>query len=530
MNIDKNEFFKEAVLRICGNLKIEEAMSDCLDYIQDYMPVKMMYMQMYEHDLGAMRTIAEATPLSSKKLDIITPLPQQAKEAFEQWEPNNLPEVLMLNKPLNQPVSKAMLQFHDIGISPILVMALMFEKSTFEQPVLINEIKIGQSKRMLKRGKALGSLILVGDADYNKEHVELFKILKKPFTITMSNAIQHKKLLEIKEILENDNQYLEKELYHFTKGTIIGENNGLKKTIEMARQVAITDSPVLLNGETGVGKDIIANAIHQLSSRKNGPLIIVNCGAIPGSLIDSELFGHEKGAFTGAETMKKGKFERAHKGTIFLDEVGELPLLAQVKLLRVLQNKEIERVGGVSTITVDIRIITATNRNLEEMIKENIFREDLWFRLNVFPITIPPLRKRKQDIPLLINYFIKKKTKELKLIETPKLKPDSMYKLMIYSWPGNVRELENIIERSLILRVDGYIDPADLINIKKPDTDTSVKLDDVVKGHILKILEQTNGKIHGPKGVAEILGMNANTLRGRMDKLGIDYKKYEIKG
>jgi len=394
MIVDTNEFFKEAVSKICGNLEIDKAMAECLNYNQSFMPTKIMYLQMYEHDLGSMRTIAEATSTDSRILNVLTPLPPPALEAFEQWEPNNLPEVLMINEPQSQPVAKSMLQFHNIGNSPILVMALMFDSNVFDLPISIDEVKIGQSRKMLKKGKALGSLILVGNSLFNREHADLFGLLKKPFTITLSNAIQHQKLMELKEILENDNKLLEKELYHLPDGDIIGEKNGLVQTMEMVRQVASTDSPVLLNGETGVGKDLIANAIHQLSGRKDGPLVIVNCGAIPDSLIDSELFGHEKGAFTGAETMKRGRFERAHKGTIFLDEVGELPLLAQVKLLRVLQNKEIDRVGGVSTIPIDIRIITATNRNLEEMIEENIFREDLWFRLNVFPIRIPPLRER----------------------------------------------------------------------------------------------------------------------------------------
>jgi len=205
-----------------------------------------------------------------------------------------------------------------------------------------------------------------------------------------------------------------------------------------------------LLGETGTGKEVFANAIHYSSPRKNGPFIKVNCGAIPETLLDSELFGHEKGAFTGAVSQKRGRFERANKGTIFLDEIGELPAPAQVRLLRVLQTKEIERVGGATSIPVDVRIISATNRNLQEMIASGRFREDLWFRLNVFPIMIPPLRQRREDIPALVHHLIERKSKELKLTGRPVLAPGAIDRLMAHEWPGNVRELENMIERSLI--------------------------------------------------------------------------------
>ena len=218
----------------------------------------------------------------------------------------------------------------------------------------------------------------------------------------------------------------------------------------MVRLVASLNSPVLLLGETGVGKEVIANAIHYSSPRKDGPFIKVNCGAIPDTLIDSELFGHEEGAFTGATTKKRGRFERAHKGTILLDEIGELPPPAQIRLLRVIQNKEVERVGGTKPIPVDIRVIAATHRNLKEMVSKNEFREDLWFRLNVFPITIPPLRERKEDIHALVQHFAERKSKELKFHTVPTLATGAIDRLKSYHWPGNVRELENVVERALI--------------------------------------------------------------------------------
>jgi transcriptional regulator with GAF, ATPase, and Fis domain len=300
--------------------------------------------------------------------------------------------------------------------------------------------------------------------------------------------------------------------------------------MQMVQQVAALDSPVLLLGETGAGKDIIANAIHYSSTRRDAPFISVNCGAIPETLIDSELFGHERGAFTGALSQKRGRFERADKGTIFLDEIGELPPPAQVRLLKVLQSKEIERVGGAKTIFLDIRVIAATNRNLEAMVKASQFREDLWFRLNVFPIWIPPLRERKPDIPALVQHFVDLKTRELKLPAIPTLAPGAIDRLMEYRWPGNVRELQNVVERALILNPDGPL-AFDHLDLAGPFQDSVIpeqdgepaKLDDVVSRHIHRVLTIADGKIHGPGGAAELLGVNPSTLRNRMNKLGIEY-------
>jgi transcriptional regulator with GAF, ATPase, and Fis domain len=287
----------------------------------------------------------------------------------------------------------------------------------------------------------------------------------------------------------------------------------------------------LLLGETGVGKDVIANAIHYSSPRKDGPLVKVNCGAIPETLLDSELFGHEKGAFTGAISQKRGRFERANHGTIFLDEIGELPPQAQVRMLRVLQDKEIERVGGTSSISLDIRLIAATNRNLEEMVKEKRFREDLWFRLNVFPIRIPPLRERKEDIPALVRHFVGRKSRELKLAASPPLARGVIDQLLAYHWPGNARELENVVERALILSKGEPLTFDDLLGGKfgdrppisgEPQTQ-SLNLDEVISAHICRVLEMTKGKVHGKGGAAEVLGINPSTLRNRMNQLGIPY-------
>jgi transcriptional regulator with GAF, ATPase, and Fis domain len=314
---------------------------------------------------------------------------------------------------------------------------------------------------------------------------------------------------------------------------MVGADSGLKQVMNMVRQVAPVTSPVLLVGETGVGKEVIANAILNRSNRKDKPFIKVNGGAIPENLIDSELFGHEKGAFTGAIAQKRGRFERADKGTIFLDEIGDLHLQAQTRLLRVIQQKEIERVGGIRPIPVDVRIIAATHRDLEEMIDEGRFREDLWFRLNIFPIMIPPLRQRKDDIPGLVHHFIERKSKELKIHSLPKVLPESMERLKAYHWPGNVRELENLVERALIqcrgkedgrtLTFDHFLYPA-----KKGERDADthkpyelLSFDVALSRHIRKALQLTHGKIYGKDGAARLLEINPNTLRSKMKKMGI---------
>jgi len=323
------------------------------------------------------------------------------------------------------------------------------------------------------------------------------------------------------------------------KMSIIGKSFGLKAVMEMADMVSRSDSPVLLMGETGTGKDIIANAIHYSSQRKEGPFIKVNCGAIPENLIDSELFGHDKGAFTGALHTKHGRFERANGGTILLDEIGELPPQAQVRLLRVLQHMEIERVGGTRVIPVDVRIISASNRNLEEMVRDNRFREDLWFRLNVFPIMVPPLRRRVEDIPSFVHYFLEEKSKELKLPGAPVLAPGALERLKTYRWPGNVRELENVIERELILSqttTPGRSLTFQQLHFTPPEHEKTVpggrntellRLDEVLTVHFGHVLELTNGKIYGPGGAADLLDIHPDTFRNKLRKLGIPFgRKY----
>lgn len=308
--------------------------------------------------------------------------------------------------------------------------------------------------------------------------------------------------------------------FRYPAGDIVHRSRRMKEVLAKVEQVAATNATVLLCGETGTGKEIIASAIHEISARSHRPMVRVNCGAIPSALLESEMFGREKGAYTGALSRQIGRFELAHGSTIFLDEITEIPLEVQVKLLRVLQEKQFERLGDPKTITVDVRIIAATNRNFEAAVETGKFREDLYYRINVFPIEMPPLRERPEDIPLLVWSFVEEfSTSYGKKVES--ISEESMNALMEYSWPGNVRELRNAIERSMILMNSPQLS-IDALKTGASFTTTELHtLRDVEIQHIRKILERTAWKIRGKNGAAEILGMKPTTLETRMSKLGI---------
>jgi transcriptional regulator with GAF, ATPase, and Fis domain len=504
--MEKNEFFREATMAICGNLEIENALFSCLQVLKKIMPVDHIFLQHFDPEYNAMRSIAAANSTGSKKLDLLTPLSEEARVSIKRPQLPLLDKIYIFEDPAKYAISREMLAFHGVPCTSLMVMLLVSNDQTLGNVVVCTE----------------------GEEKYSKEHAKFLSLLNEPFLIAFSNTLEHRQVLKLKDLLMDDNRYLQGELRRLSGEEIVGANFGLRDVMEQVRQVAPMDSPVLLLGETGVGKDVIANALHYSSPRKNGPFITVNCGAIPDTLIDSELFGHEKGAFTGAMSQKRGRFERADKGTIFLDEIAELPLLSQTRLLHVLHNRTIERVGGTKTISLDIRIIAATNQNLKDRVKNNQFREDLWFRLNVFPITIPPLRERKTDIPALLQHFLSQKSKQLKLVAIPEISPSTIDILTGYDWPGNVRELENIVERTLILDRDG---PLRFDHLKADGGETRqqlsegpndiVNLDESIINHIQKILDRTKGKIHGPGGAADLLGINPSTLRNRMKKLGI---------
>ncbi len=339
---------------------------------------------------------------------------------------------------------------------------------------------------------------------------------------------------QLKDQFQKENVYLREyvELRHEFED-IIGHSDEIKYVLFKIQQVAPTDASVLIQGETGTGKELVARAIHNASPRKDRPIVKINCAALPANLIESELFGHEKGAFTGAQTRKIGRFELADGATLFLDEIGELPLELQVKLLRVLQEGEFERLGSSQTRKVDVRIIAATNRNLKAEVQNGTFREDLWYRLNVFPITVPPLRQRKSDIALLVNFFVDQANRKLgRIVKT--ISPQTLQALENYYWPGNVRELANVVERALINSNGTVLQLADKLDseLQLPVNGNGnghhkplSKLEDVERDHIVAVLDACEWRIEGPSGAAEVLALNSSTLRSRMNKLGIKRPK-----
>jgi PAS domain S-box-containing protein len=344
------------------------------------------------------------------------------------------------------------------------------------------------------------------------------------YTRTMFLDITEKVLMEQEKArLEAANLYLQEEIktaHNFEE--IIGTSAAIRKVLQAVEKVAATDATVLVTGETGTGKELIARAIHNLSTRKRGVLVKVNCAAIPAGLIESELFGHEKGAFTGALMRKVGRFELADNATIFLDEVGEIPVELQTKLLRVLQEGEFERLGSTRTLKVNVRVIAATNRDLEQEVREGRFRSDLYYRLKVFPITLPALRDRVQDIPLLVSYFVKKCAAAMgKKVES--VPAAAMEMLKSYAWPGNIRELEHVIERAVILSQGPELELGDWMpkGVASTGNGSAATLEEVERAHILEVLTQTNWRVSGEKGAARILGLNPTTLEARMKKLGI---------
>jgi len=362
-----------------------------------------------------------------------------------------------------------------------------------------------------------------------KDHLE--ELVEERTTELQREIAEHKRteqklqtslteIQRLKEQLQAENIYLREEIrleHNFDE--IIGQDEGLKHVLFKVEQVASTDTTVLILGETGTGKELIARAIHHSSPRKDRPLVKVNCAALPAHLIESELFGHEKGAFTGATTKQIGRFELADGASIFLDEIGELPLELQSKLLMVLQDGEFGRLGSPRTIRVDVRVIAATNRDLETEVHAGRFRQDLYYRLNVYPLSVPPLRERPDDIPLLVQVFVQKFSKKLGK-PIARIPQKAMSALQHYAWPGNVRELENVIERAVITTQD------ETLRVELPKTSTLTiekhkTLEEMERDHILHILEETNWKINGEDGAAHLLGLHPSTLRFRMQKLGI---------
>ena len=390
-----------------------------------------------------------------------------------------------------------------------------------------------------------GVLVLLARAPrhFTVEHEALVESLLEPLAVALANDSRLHELTRLREALEADKRALLSRLERQdVSDAIVGSESGLRTVIERVEQVAPTDAPVLIFGETGTGKEVIARAIHKRSRRATGPVVRVNCGALPPGLVDSELFGHERGSFTGALTARQGVFERADGGTLFLDEIGELPLDAQVRLLRILQDGTFERVGGQRTLSVDVRVVAATHRDLQDMVRKKTFREDLWYRIGIFPIRLPPLRERIEDIPALAAHFAWRAGSRLGGIPLVP-SPSDIDLLVSYPWPGNVRELASVIERAAILGGGRRLDVAGALGVAGQPTAAQhdeadvpipighdgggpLPLDAAMTRHIARALEATQGRIEGPRGAAALLGINPHTLRARMRKLGLDWTRY----
>ncbi|MBO0861150.1 MAG: sigma 54-interacting transcriptional regulator [Chloracidobacterium sp.] len=383
------------------------------------------------------------------------------------------------------------------------------------------------------RGKGIGFLVFsrIKPDQFTPEQMTILLDMSRAVAVAVANALANEEIARLRDQLEAENLALRDQLSRVTKfEEMVGDSPSLRRALEAVEQVAATDATVLITGETGTGKELVARAIHQRSHRAWGPLVKFNCAAIPETLLASELFGHERGAFTGASSRRKGRFEQAHGGTLFLDEIGELPPELQVMLLRVLQEREFERLGGSDSIRVDVRIVAATNRDLAEDVRARRFRGDLYYRLNVFPLRLPPLRERPEDIPLLAAHFAAKHGARFGRIVN-RIERRSLKLLESHHWPGNVRELENVIERAIILSRDG------VLRIERdalPNADLAGNIDERLRGREREAIEMalraSHGRVSGPKGAARALGLAPSTLDLRIKSLGIDKFQYRKTG
>jgi formate hydrogenlyase transcriptional activator len=413
----------------------------------------------------------------------------------------------------------------DHGV-PLITFDMRNPPPFLEHPALVQGgLRSAVSVPMSVKGKIIGTLH-VGSrvcGAYGADEASLLLAIAEQVGLAIENLLAYEEIAALKARLEEENVYLQEEVRtEAAFGDVIGESPQILAVLAGVRKVAKTDSTVLVTGETGTGKELIVRAIHDLSRRKDKLLVKVNCAALPAGVIESELFGHERGAFTGALTRKVGRFELANRGTLFLDEVGDLPLELQAKLLRVLQEGEFERVGGTQTLKVDVRLIAATNRDLERAVSVGQFRADLYYRLNVFPIVIPPLRKRLQDVPRLARHFAMLYASKMGKNVGP-LNADVLERLAAYAWPGNVRELQNVIERAVILSPNGRFELGDFAAAPAAGSPKSEarSLEDVERQHIVAVLEETGWRVSGDRGAATILGLKRTTLEARMKKLGI---------
>lgn len=514
MKIDEEKFVSEARKCLYSSMEIDKSLFALFNYLKKYLPLNLLATPVFDIRSKSLRYLALATEKGGLFAAISFEVSMESAKHL--WGIRD--QISIFDQPNQIPVIEELRAF-------------FFKNPYFDLSENFSTLAIPlQSIYPVYGGLAL---IASGENRYNRNHVHLVKLLEKPSAKAISNLLRFREIIRRNENTGNHPFTEKKPVKRYTDVQVIGAESGLKAVMDMMYQVAPLNSPVLILGETGVGKEVIAQAIHDYSDRSKEPIVVVNCGAIPETLIDSELFGHIKGSFTGATTDKKGYFEQANGGTIFLDEIGELSQQAQVKLLRVLQYMEFYPVGGTKPISVDVRVIAATHQDLPEMVVENKFRQDLWYRLNVFPIHIPPLRERKEDIPLLSEFFAIEKAKEMNYQIPPSFAPDAFEQLQRYPWPGNVRELQNVIERAIIIGRNKPLSFNNMFHYPQKSTtnpfpvqdskETVLSMDEMSRLHILNCLKLTKGRIEGEDGAAEILGMNPSTLRSRMRKLDIKF-------
>ncbi|MGC8491684.1 MAG: sigma-54 interaction domain-containing protein [Syntrophobacteraceae bacterium] len=502
---DKNSI-ESLMPRVFSSRDLEYSINEIYKFLRKILPIDLMTLPIYDSLRGTLRYMALVTDegvICSDETVVLSGPAQEYAQAVQTSGEN----ILCTDTHQSPVVSEVQehLGIEEPGSALVLITALGADKF------------------------GLLGLFAFGPDRYNTEHIRRFEEIYEPTAGAVRHILSRLEIESLKELLVVENREIRRRLGH----RVLGAQTGLKEVMTLVDQAAPLDVPVLLTGETGTGKEIIANAIHQRSNRAEGPLVSVNCGAIPETLLDSELFGYEKGAFTGAASLKKGYFEQADLGSIFLDEIGELAPQAQVKLLRVLQTGTFRRVGGTRPISTDARVIAATNRDLKQMVDDQKFRADLWFRLNVFPIHIPPLRQRKMDVPAFANHFLRSKSLEMNLPFHSRFAPGAINVLQRYDWPGNVRELQNVIERALITsRGEPIAFPKLVIEEVAAVDRTTPKppgryltMDEMIDRYIREILVVTKGKISGKGGAAELLAMNPSTLRARMRKLGINMER-----
>jgi transcriptional regulator with GAF, ATPase, and Fis domain len=498
---------KECLSRIFRSEDLKTSIRTLYSYFQTYFPLDFITILIYDAESHTVKYRVHSTDVGTVLVDELIRFSEDTKEDAHGIIDRN-PRTLYIPNGQKHPLVK---QFDSyVGIDQPASMIMHFLEIAHQEYINL-------------------SLVLWGEDRYHQKNIRLMDTLSEMVDNALSHIYSQMIIADLRERLASENRKLRRRMPHIAaEGTV-----GLSDLMLSIKKVAKLDTTVLLMGETGVGKELIANTIHQFSSRSKGPLVSINCGALTETLLDSELFGHEKGAFTGASTVKKGVFEQADGGSIFLDEVSELSLHAQVKLLRVLQSMTFQRVGGQRTISVDVRVIAATNRDIAKMVDNHEFRKDLWFRLSTFPITIPSLRERTVDIPILAEYFANRLSVEMNLSYRYRFASHAMEQLQRYGWPGNVRELENVIERALIVsrgaplsfnelgsnvleRVSSSLDCGD---------EEVLTMSEIASRHIMNVLRITHGRIEGKGGAAERLDLKPSTLRARMKKLGIRITK-----